>query len=848
MPTLARAGRAARPFNSSREMVSYLRVVMYALLGCAALYLCCGFPANAGGGISNSGTVTLRSSIIANGTANFDGQDLYGTFNSEGYNLIEDTSSTGINETANAGTNITGQDPNLGPLAYNGGPTQTHALLSGSPAIDKGKNFSGSSTDQRGAGFNRIVNATVDVGAVEINYAISATAGTPQSAVINTPFPTQLQAAVTESGNALGGIPVTFTPPASGAGGTFSASATVNTNGSGVATAPAFTANGTAGGPYNVVAAIGAGLPAANFALTNLKANQTITFGALANETFGDADFSVSAASTSRLPVSFAASGNCSVTGSTVHLTGAGSCTVTASQAGDGNYNAAASVQQPFSISKAATVTAVSSSANPSNSGQGVTFTAAVTSSAGTPAGAVTFKDGGSAIPSCADVALSSGQAACTTSALSVGGHTVMADYSGDSDFAASTGTLPGGQAVNGGFEFSQATYTVSERGGSIVIAVRRTDDTSQAASVDYATDDGSTPSVAVACSSITGIALERCDYTRAAGTLNFAAGDTQKTFTVLVNDDSYAEGTETLSLRLSNPVGAALGPQSSASLQITNDMPESTGNPVDDDGAFVRQHYRDFLNREPDAPGLQFWTDNIRSCGSDAQCRAVKRVDTSAAFFLSIEFQNTGFFAYRVFKAAFGDAVGASSLGGSHQLSVPVVRLQKFLSDTQAIGQGVVVGQGDWEQRLTNDKAAFALAFVGRPDFRARYIGATSAAAFVNSLNTNTGGVLNDDERSALISELSPNPADAGLRADVLRKVAENPRFTAAEFNRAFVLMQYFGYLRRNPDDAPERTLDYTGYDFWLSKLNQFNGNYVQAEMVRAFIEATEYRGRFGQ
>jgi hypothetical protein len=65
-------------------------------------------------------------------------------------------------------------------------------------------------------------------------------------------------------------------------------------------------------------------------------------------------------------------------------------------------------------------------------------------------------------------------------------------------------------------------------------------------------------------------------------------------------------------------------------------------------------------------------------------------------------------------------------------------------------------------------------------------------------------------------------------------------------EFPRAFVQMQYFGYLRRNPDDQPDGNLN--GYNFWLNKLNQFNGNFVQAEMVKAFINSAEYRHRFGQ
>lgn len=75
---------------------------------------------------------------------------------------------------------------------------------------------------------------------------------------------------------------------------------------------------------------------------------------------------------------------------------------------------------------------------------------------------------------------------------------------------------------------------------------------------------------------------------------------------------------------------------------------------------------------------------------------------------------------------------------------------------------------------------------------------------------------------------------------------LAEHPNLVNGEFNRAFVLMQYFGYLRRNPNDSPDG--DYTGYDFWLTKLNQFNGNYANAEMVKAFITSAEYRKRFAQ
>src|SRR6185295_16358236 len=106
-------------------------------------------------------------------------------------------------------------------------------------------------------------------------------------------------------------------------------------------------------------------------------------------------------------------------------------------------------------------------------------------------------------------------------------------------------------------------------------------------------------------------------------------------------------------------------------------------------------------------------------------------------------------------------------------------------------------------------------------------------------------GGVLSPAEQTTFINNLSANPSDATLRSQVLRGVAEDNDLKTAEFNRAFVLMQYFGYLRRNPNSFPDT--NFNGYNFWLTKLNQFNGNYIQAEMVKAFITSDEYRHRFG-
>jgi hypothetical protein len=119
----------------------------------------------------------------------------------------------------------------------------------------------------------------------------------------------------------------------------------------------------------------------------------------------------------------------------------------------------------------------------------------------------------------------------------------------------------------------------------------------------------------------------------------------------------------------------------------------------------------------------------------------------------------------------------------------------------------------------------------------------------FVDRLNQNASGVLSLSERTAVINLFggAANSSNLPARGQAVRMVADDADLFSAEYNRAFVLAEYFGYLRRNPNDAPETTLDYTGYDFWLTKLNQFNGNYINAEMVKAFLSSIEYRQRFG-
>ena len=272
----------------------------------------------------------------------------------------------------------------------------------------------------------------------------------------------------------------------------------------------------------------------------------------------------------------------------------------------------------------------------------------------------------------------------------------------------------------------------------------------------------------------------------------------------------------------------------------LTVDLPSGVApgqpNLLDNTQFFVAQHYRDFFSREPDAPGLAFWTNVIESCGNDAACREVNRINVSAAFFLSIEFQQTGFLVYRTYKAAFGDLPGRP---------VPV-RFQQLVPDTQRIGRGIIVNQGDWQAQLEANKRAYFLEFVQRGEFIAAYPLTFSAAQIVDKMNALAGNPLDAAERQAVINELAANPADIQRRATALRRIAEDPTLEEAEKNKAFVLMQYFGYLRRNPNDPPEANLDFAGYDFWLGNLNRFNGNFLQAELVKAFITSTEYRQRF--
>jgi hypothetical protein len=345
--------------------------------------------------------------------------------------------------------------------------------------------------------------------------------------------------------------------------------------------------------------------------------------------------------------------------------------------------------------------------------------------------------------------------------------------------------------------QFSAPDYPASEGAGSALVTVTRTGDTSSDVTIDYNTRNGT--------------AQDRSDYTVTSGTLRFAPGELSKTFNILITDDLYVEGQESINLSLSNPTGGAvLGGQSSATISIfDNDVVQATTNPLDGPQFFVRQHYLDFLNREPDSGGLGYWSSQLTQCGADAVCMRTRLNSVSAAFFVESEFQETGYYVYRLYKAAYG-------------------RRPLFNEFTADRSRMVATSN------LDASKQALAADFVSRAAFLAQYPSSMTPEQYVDALNARTGNALTQAERDALVNGLR---SGAEVRATVLLKVAENQLFRQREYNPAFVVMQYFGYLRRDPDQG--------GYDFWLNVLNNKEPNNFRG-MVCSFITSAEYQLRF--
>ena len=359
-------------------------------------------------------------------------------------------------------------------------------------------------------------------------------------------------------------------------------------------------------------------------------------------------------------------------------------------------------------------------------------------------------------------------------------------------------GPTPGPNSV----QFSSASYSVSEGSPRADITLTRSGDTSGAASVSYATNDGAGLQN---CDMANGKASPRCDFENTIGTVQFAAGETSKTLSVAIVDDAYAEGNETFTINLTGASGATLAAQSAATVMIMDNDSTNGVDPIDDTSFFVRQQYIDFLGREPDPPGFDGWVSTINNCSGDTtQC---DRVHVSEAFFRSPEFQLRGYFTYRFYS------VGLGRKPDYAEFAPDLARVSGFLDASQ----------------LEAAKVAFIADFMARPAFANTYNGLDNTQYVDKLLQTANVTLAN---RQAMIGGLN----NASLtRAQVLRQIVESGEVSTKYFNQSFAVMEYFGYLRRDPDAM---------YLNWIDVLNQGGDS---RSMVDGFVNSTEYRLRFG-
>ncbi len=352
------------------------------------------------------------------------------------------------------------------------------------------------------------------------------------------------------------------------------------------------------------------------------------------------------------------------------------------------------------------------------------------------------------------------------------------------------------GQATASSFQFSSASYLTAENSGALSVTATRLGNVSLPATVEVSTGGGT--------------ASAKTDYTPISKTLQFASGEKFKSFGLPIVDNFFVQGNRTINISLTNPTGGAfLGSPATAVVTIAdNDTISAAANPLDNGPFFVNQQYLDFLGRVPDVAGFDYWTGKIASCGSNVSCVNAERLGVSAAFFIEQEFQQTGSFVYRLYKGSLGRRPTYA----------------EFVSD-----RGKVIGGPD----LTANKVALLNEFVQRAEFKQAYPDSMTNAEFVNKLFDSAILVPFTTERQQQIDAMNMGKT----RAQVVGDVIEIQAFKDREYNSAFVLMQYFGYLRRNPDQG--------GYDFWLDVItNRDPNNYLS--MVCAFVTSAEYQQRF--
>ncbi len=380
------------------------------------------------------------------------------------------------------------------------------------------------------------------------------------------------------------------------------------------------------------------------------------------------------------------------------------------------------------------------------------------------------------------------------------------------------------GAATTVGFE--STAFTANEGDGRATITVFRNGDKSGVTSVGYMTVDDP---AAVRCDTVNGTAYARCDYATTIDTLTFAPGEVTKSFTIPLIDDAHVEGSETVRLKLFNPVGAALDLWSDVPLTINDNDKTGAANPIFTTPFFVRQHYLDFLAREPEP--TEPWSNILNNCANvnntdpTSPSAACDRITVSGAFFGSPEFLSKGVYTIVFYRAAFN--------------RLPTYA--EFAPDLRSV-------TGATAAETNAKRAAFADNFVLRAEFVSQY-GALANGNYVSALlgrysltqvttpdPQQPDGTVKVTLTSAdLVSRLNNSTL---TRAQVLRAIVQSDEVTLQrEATTAFVAAQYYGYLRRTPDVG--------GFNGWVNYLSAHPGDF--RTMVNGFMNSIEYRLRFG-
>jgi CSLREA domain-containing protein len=796
--------------------------------------------AGAGGVRVGGGAATINNTIISsNTTAGHlvpSASDLRGTVASGDYNLIQDGGGT---FTTGGAHNLTGMDPLLGPLQDNGGATPTMALGAGSPAIDQG-NSTGLNTDQRG--FTRpqddpnIVNAAggdaSDIGAFEVAVpggTISGHVGDCVSPSTNIP-----------------GVSINVT-------GSQTTSTSTDSNGN-------YSINLPTGGSYTLTPAKSALAPGAggidtldvagaqsqflgytslsSCALTAADANEDSivdTFDVIAIQRYylglntgianvGQWRFSPASHTYGNLAANQSSQDYTAVVIGDIN----GDLTPTRPQSDAASVAAparGAGVLAPSAVAIVSLpITNISSVAPP--------FTRPVTTSAISAGdnligfqGDFTFD---TSVVSFQSPAVSAAGLTATNwnvSANILGAGTIktlrISAFSTDftplsgsgtlfnlnfvrvSSMPAATTALTWAASPNN-FEFINASLAAQLPGSTLAGSVTLGTATAANGTITgrITNTDGTPVSGVVVNLSGTQI---RKTITDANGNYSFANVENGGFYTVTPSRSNFgfSPGQRSLSLQGDRTEAAFTGVA----------MPESA-NPLDTAEYFVRQQYVDLLGREPDEAGFNYWSNQILACNGEAHCIATKRIDIAAAFFVEQEFQQSGAYIYNVYSGALGR--------------------QPLFSEFSVDRQQVVGGAA-----LETEQAAFAASFVERPEFVTRYETATTAETFVDALLVNVQGTGVDlaSQRADLLGRYQAGANQNESRAAVIRGVAENAAFKQSQYNAAFVLTEYFSYLRRDAERE--------GFEFWLNILNDRARNNYRG-MVCSFVSSTEYQNRF--